>query len=230
MKSYQNLTIKQWAVEDRPREKLLSKGIASLSDAELIAILLATGTKNLSAVDLAKNILANAENNLHLLGKQNVNDLKKVNGIGEAKAITIIAALELGKRRKLADLNRKKITRSNDAFELFQPLLGDLPHEEFWVAYLNRANAIIDKERISIGGITGTVIDVKIILKHGIEKLASSLILVHNHPSGNTQPSQNDKTITEKIKTAATPLDIQVIDHLIIGDTSYLSFADEGLL
>ncbi|PKP11810.1 MAG: hypothetical protein CVU09_02955 [Bacteroidetes bacterium HGW-Bacteroidetes-4] len=230
MKSYQNLTIKQWAVEDRPREKLLSKGIASLSDAELIAILLATGTKNLSAVDLAKNILANAENNLHLLGKQNVNDLKKVNGIGEAKAITIIAALELGKRRKLADLNRKKITCSNDAFELFQPLLGDLPHEEFWVAYLNRANALIDKERISTGGITGTVIDVKIILKHGIEKLASSLILVHNHPSGNIQPSQNDKTITEKIKTAALPLDIQVIDHLIIGDTSYLSFADEGLL
>lgn len=227
---YQNLTIKQWAVEDRPREKLLSKGISTLSDAELIAILLATGTKNLSAVDLAKNLLANAENNLHQLGKQTIADLKKVNGIGEAKAITIIAALELGKRRKLVDLNRKKISGSSDIFEVFQPMLGDLPHEEFWVAYLNRANALIDKEQISTGGTTGTVIDVKIILKHGIEKLASSIILIHNHPSGNTQPSTNDKNITEKIKNAAEMMDIAVLDHIIIGDTQYLSFADEGIL
>jgi DNA repair protein RadC len=227
---YQNLSIKQWAVEDRPREKLIHNGIATLSDAELLAILLATGTKNQSAVDLAKTILAQAENNLHILGKQGINDLTKINGIGQAKAITIIAAMELGKRRKLADINRKKIGSSVDIFNLFQPLLGDLPHEEFWVTYLNRANGIIDKEKISAGGTTGTVIDVKIILKHGIEKLASSIILVHNHPSGNTQPSQNDKQITEKIKKAAQSMDIAVLDHIIIGDTKYLSFADEGFL
>ncbi len=230
MKTYQNLSIKQWAAEDRPREKMLLKGISSLSDAELIAILLATGTKNISAVDLAKNILANAENNLHLLGKQTINDLKKVNGIGQAKAITIIAALELGKRRKLVDISRTKVTNSTQVFEVFQPILGDLPHEEFWAAYLNRANEIIDKEKISIGGTTGTVIDVKIILKHGIEKLASSLILVHNHPSGNTQPSNNDKSITAKIKHAGEFMDIAVLDHLIIGDRKFFSFADEGIL
>ncbi|HAN00843.1 MAG TPA: hypothetical protein DCQ26_19795 [Marinilabiliales bacterium] len=230
MKTYQNLTIKQWAVEDRPREKFLTKGISSLSDAELIAILLSTGTKNLSAVDLAKNIMASADNNLHVLGKKSVTDLKKIMGIGEAKAITIIAALELGKRRKNADLERKKITNSHDIFEIFQPMLGDLPHEEFWVAYLDRANQVIDKERISLGGTSGTVIDVKIILKHAVEKLASNMALVHNHPSGNCQPSEQDRKITDKISKAAQWLDIAVLDHLIVGDTKYSSFADEGWL
>jgi len=230
MKDYENLTIKQWASEDRPREKLLKKGISSLSDAELIAIMLSTGTKNQSAVELAKKVLAAANNNLHSLGKLTVTDLKKINGIGEAKAITVIAALELGRRRKGVDLERKKTDNSQVVFEIFQPLLGDLPHEEFWVLYLNRSNTIIDRERISLGGTTGTVIDVKIIMKHGVEKLANGLILVHNHPSGNTQPSQNDKQITEKIKKAGEIMDITVIDHLIIGDTRYLSFADEGLL
>lgn len=230
MSNYQNLTIKQWASEDRPREKLLEKGIYSLSDAELIAILLATGTKSLSAVELAKQVLSQAGNNLHHLGKQNVSDLQKVNGIGQAKAITILAALELGRRRKLADTEQKKFNNSQAVFELFQPLLGDLPHEEFWVLYLNRSNGMIKKERISAGGTTGTVIDVKIIMKHALEKLACSLILVHNHPSGNTKPSQNDKNITEKIKTAAQYMDITLLDHVIIGDTKYLSLADEGVL
>lgn len=230
MKEYPSLTIKQWASEDRPREKLLEKGISALSDAELIAILLSTGTKNLSAVDLAKHILASVENNLHMLGKQTVNDLKKINGIGEAKAITILAALEIGRRRKKSDLERKKIDSSNVVFEVFQPLLGDLPYEEFWVLYLNRSNGIIDKEKISLGGTAGTVIDVKIILKHGIEKLASGIILVHNHPSGNTKPSDNDRAITTKIREAGKLMDIAILDHVIIGDTKYFSFADEGLL
>lgn len=230
MSEYTNLTIKQWASEDRPREKLLAKGIASLSDAELLAILLATGTRNLSAVDLAKHILADVGNNLHVLGKQTVNDLKKINGIGEAKAITIIAALELGRRRKKSDIERKKINSSLVVFELFQPILGDLPYEEFWVLYLNRSNGIIDKEKISLGGTVGTVIDVKIILKHGIEKLSSSVVLIHNHPSGNIQPSENDKSITHKIKEAGKLMDISTLDHVIIGDTNYFSFADEGIL
>ena len=219
MKEYQNLTIKQWALEDRPREKFLAKGISALTDAELIAILLATGTKNLSAVDLAKNMLANAENNLHLLGKKNVADLKKIPGIGEAKAITIIAALELGKRRKSADNEQTKVTGSKVVFELFQPMLGDLPHEEFWVLFLSRSNQIKDKEKISLGGTAGTVIDVKIIMKHAIEKLASGLILVHNHPSGNIQPSDNDLKITEKIKKAGELMDIATLDHVIIAET-----------
>jgi len=229
MNELQNLSIKNWSSEDRPREKLLSKGLASLSDAELIAILLATGTKSMSAVDLAKHILATVNNNLHLLGKQTVNDLKKINGIGEAKAISIIAALELGKRRRNFDLEREKIVDSKSVFRIFQPLLGDLPYEEFWVLYLNRSNSIIEKQRISSGGITGTVIDVKIILKHAIENLASGIVLIHNHPSGNIKPSTNDKNITHKIKEAGKLIDVSVLDHLIIGDTKFLSFADEGL-
>lgn len=230
MEQYTNLSIKQWASEDRPREKLLAKGIASLSDAELLAILLSTGTRKLSAVDLAKHILATVKNNLHVLGKQSVNDFRKIDGIGEAKAITIIAALELGRRRNKSDIERKKVNDSRVVFELFQPMLGDLPYEEFWVLYLNRSNGIIDKEKISLGGTAGTVIDVKIILKHGIEKLSSSIVLVHNHPSGNTQPSESDKQITKKIKEAGKLMDITTVDHVIIGDTKYFSFADEGLL
>lgn len=230
MNEYENLTIKQWAAEDRPREKLLKKGIYSLSNTELLAILISTGTKKLSAVDLAKQILAESENNLHTLGKRTISDLKKINGIGEAKAITIIAALELGRRRKKIDFEQTKVNNSNVAFEILQPILGDLAHEEFWVLYLNRANQIIDKERISMGGVTGTVIDVKIILKQGIEKLACGIILIHNHPSGNLTPSTNDKTITSKIKEAGKLVDINVLDHLIIGDKQYYSFADEGIL
>lgn len=230
MSEMQNLTIKNWASEDRPREKLLTKGIASLSDAELLAILLATGTKSMSAVDLGKHILSGVDNNLHILGKQTVNDLIKINGIGEAKAISIIAALELGRRRKKHDLEREKIEASINVFNIFQPILGDLPYEEFWVLFLNRSNSIIEKQRISSGGTVGTVIDVKIVLKHAIEKLAAGIILVHNHPSGNTKPSESDKNITKKIKDAAALMDVNMLDHIIIGDTRYLSFADEGLI
>ncbi|MBN1182905.1 MAG: DNA repair protein RadC [Bacteroidales bacterium] len=224
------LSIKEWAVEDRPREKLLQKGTGSLSDAELLAILIGSGNRDESAVDVSKRILESASNNLNELGKLSINDLKRQKGIGEAKAITIIAALELGRRRKIADiLEKKKITASKDVFELFQPLLGDMPHEEFWVLFLNRANNIIEKMRISMGGVAGTVIDVKIILKFALEKLASSIILCHNHPSGNIQPSKSDIDISKKLKEAASLMDINVLDHIIIADTKYLSMADEGM-
>lgn len=231
MADYGNLSIKQWAVEDRPREKYLTKGLQSLSDAELIAILIGSGSRDESAVELSKRILGSAGNNLHELGKLSIVELKKQKGIGEAKAITIIAALELGRRRKIADIIHKdKITTSKDAVLLFQALLTDLPHEEFWVLFLNRSNKIIDKQRISQGGLVGTVIDVKIVMKMAIEKLASSIILCHNHPSGNTQPSESDITITKKMKKAGEFLEISVVDHLIVTDDSFYSFADEGYI
>ncbi|MGM0406499.1 MAG: RadC family protein [Bacteroidota bacterium] len=231
MSDYNNLKIKEWAVEDRPREKLLKKGIQSLSNAEIMALLIGSGTKNESAVDLSKKILNKTNNNLNELGKLDVNELIKNKGIGEAKAITIIAALELGKRRKLSEIiEKKKITKSNDVFDLFQPVVGDLPHEEFWILLLNRSNRIIEKIKISQGGVSGTVIDVKIILKHAVEKLASSIILCHNHPSGNRNPSSSDDAITHKLADGANLLDIKVLDHIIIADTNYYSYADEGTL
>jgi len=231
MEEYNSLTIKDWAVEDRPREKLLEKGVQSLSDAEIIAILIGSGTKNESAVELSKKVLKTANNNLNELGKLNISDLIKMKGIGDAKAITILAALELGRRRKFSDvITKKKITQSKDIFELFQPILGDLPHEEFWILLLNRSNRIIEKIKISQGGISGTVIDVKIILKQALEKLSSSLILCHNHPSGNKNPSNADDSITSKLKNAAEFFDIQVLDHIIIADLEYFSYADEGKL
>ncbi|MCF8372595.1 MAG: DNA repair protein RadC [Bacteroidales bacterium] len=231
MSDYQNLSIKQWALEDRPREKFMAKGLQSLSDAELIAILIGSGSRDESAVELSKKILSTVDHNLHELGKLTISELKKQKGIGEAKAITIIAALELGRRRKVADIIHKdKITSSMDAVLIFQSLLGDLPHEEFWVLFLNRSNKIIDKQRISQGGLVGTVIDVKIIMKMAIEKLASSIILCHNHPSGNAQPSESDISITKKLKQAGEFLEIAVLDHLIIADDSFYSFADEGFV
>jgi len=231
MAEYKNLTIKDWALEDRPREKLLGKGLNSLTDAELIAILIGSGNRNESAVELAKKILKGVKNNLNELGKLTVEDLMASKGIGEAKAVTIIAALELGRRRKLADImEKKKISGSKDVFEFFQPVLADLPYEEFWILLLNRSNKIIEKFKVSQGGISGTVIDVRIILKNAIEKLASSIILCHNHPSGNLQPSEADKKITTKLKDSASIMDMQVLDHLIITDSSFYSFADEGML
>ncbi|MCD4835142.1 MAG: DNA repair protein RadC [Bacteroidales bacterium] len=231
MEKYSNLTIKDWAVEDRPREKLVKKGVQSLSDAEIIALLIGSGTRNESAVELSKKVLKSANNNLNELGKLNIRDLTKMKGIGEAKAITILAALELGRRRKISEIIiKKKITQSKDVFELFQPTIGDLPHEEFWILLLNRSNRIIEKIKISQGGVSGTVIDVKIILKHAVEKLASSIILCHNHPSGNKAPSSADDIITGKLKSGAELLDIQVIDHIIVADVEYFSYADEGKL
>jgi len=231
MSEYSNLKIKDWALEDRPREKLIKKGVQSLSDAEIIALLIGSGSRNETAVELSKKVLKSANNNLNELGKFSVDDLIKMKGIGEAKAITILAALELGKRRKISEvITKKKITQSKDIFELFQPILGDLPHEEFWVLLLNRSNRIIEKIKISQGGVSGTVTDTKIILKQAIEKLASSIILCHNHPSGNRNPSKADDSITNKLKQGSELLDIQVLDHIIIADLEYFSYADEGKL
>lgn len=223
--------IKSWALEDRPREKLLNHGIQSLSDTELLAILLGSGTKNVSAVELARQILVSAGNNLHQLGKLSVVELKQNKGIGQTKALMLLSALEIGRRRNQTEIIQKpKITSSKDVFNLFHPILGDLPHEEFWILILNRSNHVIDKVRISQGGISGTVIDARLILKNALEKFASGLILCHNHPSGNTEPSEPDKKITQKIQNAANFMEINVLDHIIIADKHFFSFADEGIL
>jgi DNA repair protein RadC len=230
-KDYIPFTIKNWALNDRPREKLLQKGKLALSDAELIAILIGSGNTEESAVDLSKRILFETKNNLNLLGKLSAQQLMNYKGIGEAKAISIIAAMELGRRRRTEDaLELVKIASSSTVFELLQPILGELPHEEFWILYLNNANKIIEKLPISKGGITGTLVDVRVTLKKALELGATSLILAHNHPSGNLNPSEADKQLTNKLKIAAESIDIKVLDHLIVTEKSYFSFADEGLM
>lgn len=222
------LSIKDWSEEDRPREKLIQKGIQSLSDAELIAILIGSGSKDLSAVELSKYILSQNENDLNRLAKKNIKDLMQFKGIGEAKAISILAALEIGKRRESFEINElKKITSSQDIFHFMNPKLRDLPYEEFWVIYLNRSNRILESLKISQGGISGTVVDNRLILKKCIELLASGIILCHNHPSGQIKPSSQDIAITKKLKEAALFFEIQILDHIIIADPSYYSFADE---
>jgi DNA repair protein RadC len=225
------LSIKQWAAEDQPREKLLTQGSRVLSDAELLAILIGSGTRDLSAVELARKVLSQSANNLSELGKLSVKELTKVKGIGEAKAITIMAALELGRRRNGATPElKKKITSSQDAAGLFLAHLSDIPHEEFWIAYFNRSNILIEKTRISQGGISGTVTDVRLIMKKSVELLASCIILCHNHPSGNLNYSDQDLEITRKITEAAALFDIKLLDHIIVAGNKYFSFADEGLL
>ncbi|MEY4931082.1 MAG: repair protein RadC [Bacteroidota bacterium] len=225
------LNIKSWSPEDRPREKLLLKGTTALSDAELVAILIGSGTPKLSAVELSKKILLHGKNNLNELARLSVKDLTKIKGIGEAKAITIIAALELGRRRKEQDPEEKpKITSSKDAFDLLKGDMMDLPKEEFWVLLMNRANRVIKKKRVSEGGVSGTVADPKIIYKLALEELASGIIVAHNHPSGNLQASQSDIDLTKKLKEAGKFLEIQLLDHIIIANQKYLSFADEGMI
>jgi DNA repair protein RadC len=224
-----NLKISQWAEEDRPREKLLLKGRGSLSDAELIGILIGSGSVSESAVDLARSILNQSQNDLNELARLSVKDLQKFKGIGEAKAISIISALELGRRRKEQEPNKKvKIGSSADIYNLMIPELLDLDHEEFWIVLLNRANFVLKKESISSGGVSGTIADPKIIFKIALENLASAIILVHNHPSGNTKPSEADIDLTKKIKHAGTFLEIPVLDHIIFTNQSYYSFADEN--
>lgn len=228
---YKRLTIKDWAVEDRPREKMQKKGISSLSDAELIAILLRSGNSDETAVTVAQRLLTLAQNNLNELGKFGLHQITQIKGIGEAKAITVLAALELGRRRKAVEaINRERVTSSHDVVEIFQPMLADLPHEEFWALLLNKANKVIDKVRVSQGGVAGTVVDVRIIVKTAVEKLASSIIIAHNHPSGNPKPSDKDIAITKKLKEAANLFDISILDHLIITDNECYSFADNGNL
>ncbi len=225
------LRILQWAEEDRPREKLLSKGRTSLTDAELIAILIGSGSRELSAVELSKQILSHCDHDLNSVAKMSVSDLVRFKGIGEAKAISIVSALELGRRRKASDASKRvKITSSADVYHYIRPKLLDQPVEQFWIICLNRSNHIINSTMISQGGVSGTVADPKLIFKSALTDLASGIILIHNHPSGNLKPSQADKKLTEKMVNSGRLLEIPVLDHLIFTDESYFSFADEGLL
>lgn len=228
---YNRLTIKTLAEEDRPREKLLLKGKAALSEAELIAILIGSGNKDQTAVELSQHILNQCENDLNILARLSVNDLSKFKGIGEAKAISIMSALEIGRRRKEQEPTKKiKIQSSKNAYDLLKGDLMDLNHEEFWLILLKRNNEVIRKEMLSKGGLSGTVVDTKIIFKRTLEESASSIILAHNHPSGNLKPSQEDVQITKRIREAGKALDISVLDHLILAGQSFYSFADENML
>ncbi len=225
------LKIQDWAEEDRPREKLLLKGRSSLTDAEILAILIGSGTITLSAVDVAKLILNGVDNDLNKLSKLTVKELQKFKGIGEAKAITIISALELGRRKMDTSASKEdKINSAKDVYQILRPHFIDLPHEEFWVLLLNRANQVIKKVQISSGGVTGTVVDAKIIFKQALEHLACGIILAHNHPSGNLQASEQDIQLTQKIKAAGMLMDIQLLDHLIITNNHFLSFVEEGIM
>ena len=226
----QTFTIKNWSEDDKPREKLMLKGSVSLSDAELVAILIGSGSRDESALSLSKRILASVDNKLNTLDKLSIKQLMKFKGIGEAKAISIAAALELGKRRKSEEKSIPKvISSSRDVFEIMQPIIGELPHEEFWVVYLNNSNKVIYKSQLSKGGMTGTVVDVRLIFKMALEQGAVSIILTHNHPSGKLQASEADKQITTKLKIAGGQLDIKVLDHIIITELGYFSFQDEGI-
>lgn len=222
--------IHQWAEDDRPREKFLLKGKAALSDSELLAILIGSGSRNESAVQLCQRILASSENNLNTLGKMSVSQLMQFKGIGEAKAISIAAALELGRRRRAEEaVELKKITSSKAVFEIMQPIIGELPHEEFWVLYLNNSNKVIYKAQLSKGGITGTVVDIRLLFKMALEQNATAVLLTHNHPSGKLLASDADIQITKKIKEAGKTLEIHVLDHIIITENGYLSFQDTGI-
>ena len=224
-----SFSIKQWSEADRPREKLLEKGKKSLTDAELMGILIGSGSRNESAVSLCKRILASVDNNLNEISRLNVAQLTKFKGIGEAKAITIVAALELGRRQQTQDIPiQPVITGSHDVFNYMQPLLGDLHHEEFWVLFLNNSNKVLQRKMISSGGQTGTVIDIRIVFKSALEISAVALILIHNHPSGKTTPSRADKQMTEQIISGGKTLNIKVLDHLIVTEKDYYSFADNS--
>ena len=225
------LSIKSWALDDRPREKLLAKSKAALSDAELIAILIGSGNRDESAVALAKRILESVANNLNTLAKLSVAKLMKFKGIGEAKAIAIVTALEIGKRRQFEEkIVFPKISSSVDVNTLMYPLIADLNHEEFWALYVNNSNKVLYKHQLSKGGLTGTLVDVRLLFKKAIELMAVGVIVCHNHPSGKSAPSNADIELTNKIKAAGRTLDIQLLDHLIITEKNYYSFADEGIL
>lgn len=226
-----SFSIKNWADDDKPREKLVQKGRNVLSDAELVAILIGSGNRDESAVALSKRILATVNHNLNDLGKLSVTQLKKFKGIGEAKAVSIAAALEIGRRRRAEEGEKlSKIGCSKDAFELLYPLMAELEHEEFWTVFLNNSNKVIHKSQLSKGGITGTLVDVRLVLKQALELGAVGIVLAHNHPSGTLKPSMADRQLTKKLKTAAEALDIKILDHIILAQQDYLSFADQGIL
>lgn len=225
------LTIKNWAEEDRPREKMQTKGRQSLTDAELLAIIIGSGNAECSAVELSKLILSSVQHDLFELGRKSISDLIQFKGIGEAKAISIAAALELGRRRALAEAKPKdKIVTHKDVFDMMSPVLSDLPHEEFWIICLNRNNRFISKHKISSGGVSGTIADMKMIFNTAVKELASSIILCHNHPSGNVNPSEPDKQLTRKAVEAGEVLEVAVLDHIIIAHQQYYSFVEQNLL
>ena len=231
MENKHKLSISQWALEDRPREKMMDKGASALSDAELLAILIGSGNTEESAVELMRRLLLSCDNNLNSLAKWEVSDYSRFKGMGPAKSITVMAALELGKRRKQQSVReRKQIICSKDIYEIFQPIMCDLEREEFWILLLNQAAKLIDKIRISTGGIDGTYADVRTILREALLQRATQIVVTHNHPSGNIRPSQPDKTLTEHIRKAADTMNIRLIDHVIVCEDAYFSFADEGLL
>ncbi|MDN3705933.1 DNA repair protein RadC [Myroides ceti] len=231
MNKNKKFSIKNWSQEDQPREKLMSKGTSALSNAELMAILIRSGSENQSAVDLCKRILEANDQKINLLAQQDIRTLKQFKGIGEAKAIIIIAALELGKRRRFEEAKAiPRVSSSKSVFEIMQPLIGDLKHEEFWMLMLNNDQRIIGKSQLSSGGLTSTIVDVRILFKRALEAMATSIILVHNHPSGQLKPSASDKEITHKIKEAGKVLDIKLLDHIIVTQHDYLSFADENII
>lgn len=227
----QSFSIKKWAREDRPREKLLAKGKEALSNAELLAILIGSGTRDESAVKLSQRILSSVDNSLTELGQKSVQELTKFKGIGEAKAISIVAAIELSRRRASSESSPKpQITCSKDAYTILRPILSDLQTEAFWILLLNRNNRVEAQKQISLGGVAGTVVDAKVVYKYAIESLASSIVLAHNHPSGNLQPSPADISLTKKLVEAGKSLDIKVLDHIIVSHRGYYSFLDEGLI
>lgn len=231
MESMQKLNINQWAEEDRPREKMMLKGADALSDAELLAILIGSGNTEESAVELMRRMLVSCHNDLNELAHWEVRDYSRFKGFGPAKSITIMAALELGKRRKLQEVKERAVISSSiDIYELFHPLMCDLELEEFWVLLMNQANKVIDRVRISTGGISGTFVDVRSVLREALLQRATQIAVVHNHPSGNSRPSKEDQALTQRIRNAAQTMDIALIDHVIICDGKYYSFADEGLV
>lgn len=224
-----HLTITDWAEEDRPREKMMQKGSSALSDAELLAILIGSGNTNETAVELCRRILHDSHDNLNELARLSLADLKNYKGIGEAKAITIVAALELGKRRKTSEfIEKKQIKSSTDAFDIFQPLLIDLKHEEFWVGLMNNANKVLETRKLTQGGMKQTVVDIPMLLKMILEKSASAVVVAHNHPSGQAYPSNEDINITHRIKEGCKAIGITFLDHIIVAGGNYYSFADEG--
>ncbi len=231
LESVKKLTINQWAEDDRPREKMMAKGASALSDAELLAILVGSGNTEETAVELMRRLMIDCGNNLNNLARWGVSEFSRYKGMGPAKSITIMAALELGRRRNLqAAEERVAIRSSRDIFEIFHPLMRDLPLEEFWVLYLNQAGKAVDKVRISTGGIAGSLVDVRMVLREALLRHATQIAAVHNHPSGTRHPSNEDRNVTERLRKASETMNIRLIDHVIVSEGGYYSFADEGLI
>lgn len=231
MDEAKKMNISEWAIDDRPREKMMAKGASALSDAELLAILIGSGNTDETAVELMRRLLKDCQNNLGSMARWDVRQFSQYKGMGPAKSITIMAALELGRRRNMQEAEERLSIRSScDIYKIFQPLMRDLPIEEFWILFLNQSNRVIDKLRISSGGIAGTVVDIRTILREALLRHATQIVALHNHPSGNCKPSKPDCDITDQLSKAGQTMNIRLIDHVIVSESSYYSFADEGLI